>query len=327
VKKKLSYVIITALLMLVLSACSQGSNSESSSGNDFSSGSNDEDITIAVVLKTLSTPYWKVMEAGVLQAAEDLGVKVNIVGPPSEAEIMQQVNQIEDQLSKNPDAILVAPIQPPTVVPLLEATDIPVITLDTDADIENRLSYIGTDNYTAGVEGAKFLIEELGLKQGDKVALIDGAPGNPATNDRIKGAKDTFTEAGIEIAAEQPADSDSTKAMNVMENILQVEKDLKAVFVASDDMALGALRAIEPSGLDIKVVGVNGDQVAAESILNGGMFASVAQKPYDMGYLGVQKAVAAIKGEEIEERIDSGIDIIKKDNAQEQIDFLSDIVD
>ncbi|AXI10483.1 sugar ABC transporter substrate-binding protein [Oceanobacillus zhaokaii] len=323
-KKKISFIIIAGLLMLLVSGCNLGTNAENSSSDGNTN--NDDEIKISVVLKTASTPYWKVMQAGAEKAAEELGVKLNIVGPPSEAEIMQQVNMIEDQLSQNPDAILVAPLQPPTVVTLLQDVEIPVITLDTDAIMDSRLSYIGTDNYSAGVTGAELLINDLSLKSEDKVALIDGAAGNPATNDRIKGAKDTFEAAGVTIAAEQPADSDSTKAMNVMENVLQVEKDLKAVFVASDDMALGALRAVEASGLDIKVVGVNGDQIAAESILNGGMYASIAQKPYEMGYLGVKNAVANLKGEKIEPRIDSGLDIIKKDNAQEQIDFLSNEV-
>src|SRR5690606_6000340 len=124
------------------------------------------------------------------------------------------------------------------------------------------------------------------------------------------------------IAADQPADSDRAKGMSVMENILETNPNIKGVYAANDDMALGALRAIEAEGLDIPVIGTDGTIEAVESIIAGGLTGSVAQMPYDMGDEGVEAALKAIKGEEVDKRIDSGVDIINPENAEQKLSDL-----
>lgn len=250
---------------------------------------------------------------------------MTIVGPSAESEVIQQVNMLEDQISQSPDAILISPTQPDTVIPALEraAKDIPVVLIDSDATFNGKTTFIGTENFSAGQEGGKQLANML--QKGDKVVLISGALGNPATDERIKGAKAALEEAGMVIVSEQPADSDKTKAMSVMENILEKDQDIKGVFSANDDMALGVLRAVQAKNLDIKIFGTDGTEEAVKSILDNGLTGTVAQNPYNMGYQGVETAVKAISGESIDSRIDSGITIITKENAQEHLDFLKSI--
>lgn len=330
--KKYFFIMIT-LLALFLAACDgRGTetgggettpNKEGTETEETATSETSGDLRISMILKTLSSPYWKYVEAGAKQAAEDFGVEVVVVGPPSESEVMQQVNMIDDQLSQNPDAIVLAPIQPETVIPSLSDVAIPVLTIDTDADIPGKITFIGSDNYSAGRAGGELIVENL--EPGDKVAIIRGALGNTAMDDRSKGAIEVFEEAGMEIVAEQPADSDKAKAMSVMENILQSNPDVKAVFCGNDDMAIGALRAIQEKGLDIMVVGVDGTEEATQSIIDGGLFGSIAQKPFAMGYLGVENAIKAIKGETVEPRIDSGIDVITAENAKEHLEFLQSL--
>nr|WP_106780769.1 sugar ABC transporter substrate-binding protein [Lysinibacillus timonensis] len=320
-KKRNGMLAIGFALTVLLAAC--GSTENSSNGSSSEGGGAEN---ISVVLKTLSSPYWKYVEAGAKKAGEDLGVNVTIVGPSSEAEIIQQVNMLEDQLSQNPDAIVVSPTQPDTVIPVLEeaaSQGKPVLLIDTDADFEGKTTFIGTENYDAGQEAGKEIASKL--QPGDKVVLISGALGNPATDSRIKGAKDALEEAGMVIAAEQPADSDKTKAMSVMENILEAEDDIKAVFSANDDMAIGVLRAVEAANLDIIIYGTDGTEEAVQSIIDGGLTGTIAQNPYNMGYEGVKNAVNAAKGETIETRIDSGVEIITSENAEEQLQFLQSL--
>ncbi|MGG3920762.1 sugar ABC transporter substrate-binding protein, partial [Geobacillus thermodenitrificans] len=263
------------------------------------------------------------VEAGAKAAGKELGVDVTVVGPNAESEVMQQINMIEDQLNQSPGALVVSPSQPDTVVPVLETATVPVLLIDTDAKLKNKTSFIGTENYEAGYEGGK-LLSSL-LQKGDKVAIISGALGNTATDERVKGAKAALEEAGMVIVAEQPADSDKTKAMSVMENILQKNNDVKGVFAANDDMALGVLRAVEAKGLDVKVIGTDGTLEAVESILDGKLAGTIAQNPYKMGYEGVKNALAAINGEKVDKRINSGVEVITKDNAQEKLEFLKTI--
>jgi len=312
---KFGLILASIGLAAAMAGCSKDTSS---------SGGGDE--SVAVVLKTLSSPYWKYVEAGAKAAGKDLGTDVTIVGPASESQIMEQVNMIEDSLNQGIGALVVSPSQPDTVVPVLEQakqSDVPVLLIDTDADFSDKASFIGTDNLTAGKEGGKLLASML--KKGDKVALIAGALGNTAMDQRIKGAKEALEEAGMVIAAEQPADSDKTKANTVMENILQKNGDIKGVFSANDDMAIGALRATESKGLNIPIIGTDGTSEAIQSIIDGKLAGTIAQNPYEMGYQGVENAVKTIKGEKIDARIDSGIDVITKENAQEKLDFLESI--
>lgn len=311
----LSFALVSSLF---LAACNDDQSSSSGSNSDA-------DKNVSVVLKTTSSPYWKYVEAGAKKAGEDLGINVTIVGPSAESEVIQQVNMLEDQISQSPDAILISPTQPDTVIPALEraAKDIPVVLIDSDATFNGKTTFIGTENFSAGQEGGKQLANML--QKGDKVVLISGALGNPATDERIKGAKAALEEAGMIIVSEQPADSDKTKAMSVMENILEKDQDIKGVFSANDDMALGVLRAVQAKNLDIKIFGTDGTEEAVKSILDNGLTGTVAQNPYNMGYQGVETAVKAISGESIDSRIDSGITIITKENAQEHLDFLKSI--
>lgn len=314
-KNKKLFFILGLTIVLLLSACRVSVDKEKT---------NDKEVS--VVLKTISSPYWKYVIAGAEKAGADLGVKVTVVGPSAESEVIQQVNMLEDQLSQSPDAIVVAPSQAETVIPVLErATDdgVPILLIDTDAKFKGKITFIGTDNITAGRTAGKELAKRL--KKGDKIALIGGALGNPSIDQRLKGAKEELEKAGLVVAAQQYADSDKTKAMNVTENILEKDDTIKGIYAGNDDMAIGAYRAVESIKKDILVYGTDGTEEAIKSILAGKLGGTVAQSPYNMGYQGIENAVKVANGKKIDKRIDSGIDIIQKDNAQKQLDFLKSI--
>lgn len=321
-KKLVMFLMILSLMTLALVGCSEKEAAE----KEGESGKSDNP-NIVVVLKTLSSPYWKFVESGAKQAFKDLDVDGKVLGPASESQIVEQINMMDDALSKNPDALVSAPTQPPTAIPVFEKynkKEIPVLLVDTDADWSDKTTFIGTDNLTAGKIGGEFLASLLA--PGDKIAIIGGALGNSATDERVKGAEEALKNAGFEIVANQPADSDRSKATNVMENILQNHPDVKGVFAANDDMALGASRAIDAKGLDIKVIGTDGTIEAVESIIAGSLAGSVAQNPYEMGYQSVVNALKAINGEEVDQRIDSGAEIISSENAEEKLEFLQSLL-
>lgn len=314
--RKFLSLLLVSFLVLFLVACGDDGDGEKASGDSDSP-------RVTVVLKTLSSQYWKFVEAGAKDAFKDLGVDGDVVGPASEDKVIEQVDMIDTALSQGVDALVTAPTQPDTAIPSFDKfaeKGIPVILIDTDAEWDKKTTYIGTENYAAGQKAGEYLASLL--EEGDEVVLIRGALGNPATDQRIDGAKDYLEEHGFVIAADQPADSDRAKGMSVMENILETNPNIKGVYAANDDMALGALRAIEAEGLDIPVIGTDGTIEAVESIIAGGLTGSVAQMPYDMGYKGVEAALKAIKGEEVDKRIDSGVDIINPDNAEQKLSDL-----
>lgn len=316
--RKIAKTMLPLILLsvLLLTACSNGKTKDNGK----------EKVEISVVLKTVSSPYWKYVEAGAKKAGSDLGVEVKVVGPSSESEIIQQVNMLEDQISQSPSAVVISPTQAETVIPTLErlAKDkVPIVLIDTDADFKGKTSFIGTENYTAGKQAG----EKLGqlLKKGDKIVLISGALGNPAIDQRIKGAKESLEKLGMIIVGQQAADSDKTKAMSVMENLLEKDEDIKGVYAGNDDMALGVLRAVQAKKTDVKIIGTDGTEEAVQSILDGGLTATVAQSPYNMGFKAVEVALEATRGEDIEKRISIDTVMIEKKNAKKQLKFLQDI--
>ena len=143
--------------------------------------------------------------------------------------------------------------------------------------------------------------------------------------ERCDGAKEMLKAAGIVIAARQPAYRDREKAYTVTQNILQSTPDIKGVFSSNDEMALGALRALQQGGKKAAIIGVDATADALKSMLAGDLYGSIAQGNYDMGLLGVEKALEVIAGKTIAKRIDSGATMITKDNAQKLLDFRATI--
>lgn len=281
-------------------------------------------VKIAVVLKTLSSQYWKIVAAGAQAAADKANVDLILLGPPTEDAVEQQINMVQDVIAQNPAALIFSPSQPDTAINILtkvRAKNIPVLLVDTGmpASFTNYTTFIGTDNLAAGKAGGEALVKLL--KKGDKVILLDGAPGNPTMTDRVNGAKQVLEAAGIVVAARQPAYSDREKAYTATRNILQSTPDIAGVFAGNDEEALGALRALQQSGKKVPVIGVDANADNLRAILAGDLYGSVAQGNYDMGKLGVEKALEVIAGKTIDKRIDSGATLITKENAQKLLDF------
>jgi len=281
-------------------------------------------LKVGMVLKTLSSQYWKIVAAGAQQAADKAGVDLVLLGPPTEDAVEQQINMVQDVISQKVDVIVFSPSQPAASINVLNQAKkkhIPVILVDTGmpAGYKDYVTFIGTDNISAGKVGGKALASQL--QKGDKVILLDGAPGNPSMSDRIKGAEEVLKAAGMVIASKQPAYSDREKAYTVTQNVLQSTPDIKGVFAGNDEEALGALRALQQAGKKIPVIGVDANEDALKAILAGDLYASIAQGNYDMGRIAIEKAVAIKAGQKVDKRIDSGATMMTKENAQSLLDF------
>jgi len=118
---------------------------------------------------------------------------------------------------------------------------------------------------------------------------------------------------GVKVVASQPADFDRAKGLKVMENILQGNKDVQAVFAHNDEMALGALSAIQASGKsNILVVGFDATDDAVKAVKDGKMAATVAQKPELIGKTALETALKVAKGEKVEASIPVELELITK---------------
>lgn len=292
-------------------------------GNGGDDGSNDEDggHNIAVVLKTLSSPYWLQVAGGVEDAGEELGAEVTLAGATAETEVQEQVDKVRSAMTQQVDALVVAPTQAEQLQPILEeatGNDIPVLLVDTDIeDWDGKESFVGTDNFQAGVTAGEHILEEV---DEGSIALIRGVPGNPSTDSRVDGVIETLDDSDIEVVSELSADSDRAEGRTVMTDVLQSNPDVSVVFAANDDMALGALEAIKAADVpmeDIYVVGVDGTGDAVDSIEAGELDASIAQNSYDMGKTSVELTVDLLDGESIDDRVDTGVTVVTEENAED----------
>jgi ribose transport system substrate-binding protein len=235
---------------------------------------------------------------------------------------------VQDALAGKPDVLIFSPSQPATAVNVLmkaKEQHVPVILVDTGmpASFTDYATFIGTDNTAAGKAGGKALAAVL--KKGDKVLLLDGAPGNPSMTDRVNGAESVLKAAGMVIASKQPAYSDREKAYTATQNVLQSTPDIKGVFAGNDEEALGALRALQQAGKKVPVIGVDANNDNLKAMLAGDLYGSIAQGNFDMGRLAVEKGLEVLAGKTVAKRIDSGATMMTKANAQKMLDFRASI--
>ena len=261
-----------------------------------------EDFTIVVNLKTLSSEYWQTVKSGIDKAAEELGMTIEVQGPAAETEIQEQVSQIETQLGQQPDAIIIAPDDGDAVIGAIENSGFEgvVVACDTDIKYEKEVSYVGTSNEEAAYSGGVYGIAING--ENTKALIIYGQEGDNTSNARKAGYDRALAEAGLEPVDTISGNNTTDGATRAMEDMLNNHPDgINLVLCHNDDTAFGALNAIQAAGVEgITIIGFDGNQSAIESIRDGGITATIAQQPAEMGYQAVMTTLAALKGEEVE---------------------------
>lgn len=163
---------------------------------------------------------------------------------------------------------------------------------------------------TKGKMAAEYVVKTLG--ENAKVAELEGVPGASATRERGSGFHNIADEQ-LDVVAKQSADFDRTKGLTVMENVLQGNPDIQAVFAHNDEMALGAIEAITSSGKDIAVIGFDGNEDALKAVESGVLTATVAQQPELIGELAVKAAKDVLQGKKIEEKISAPLKLVTKE--------------
>lgn len=215
----------------------------------------------------------------------------------------KQTNDVEDLLQQGVDALLINPADSSAISTAVQSANslgIPVVTLDRSAENGKVETLVASDNVKGGQMAADFIVEQLG--KGAKVAELEGVPGASATRERGSGFHKTADDK-LNVIAKQTADFDRTKGLNVMENLLQGNPDIQAVFAHNDEMALGAIEAIRSSGKEILVVGFDGNEDAVKAVQAGDMSATIAQQPELIGKLAVQAARDILNGKKVEKTI------------------------
>ena len=271
---------------------------ESASSNTNSA----EGKKIGLVISTLNNPFFVTLKEGAEEKANELGAELIVLD--SQNDPAKELSNMEDLITQGVDLILINPTDSDAVgssIKAANAASIPVITLDRGANAGEVVTHIASDNVAGGKMAGEYIIEQLGGK--GKVVELEGIAGTSAARDRGQGFNDAIATSDIEVVAKQVADFDRTKGLSVMENILQAQPEINAVFAHNDEMALGALKAIQATGREIMVVGFDATDDAVKAVQDGEMAATVAQQPALIGSLGVESAIKYLGGEALESYI------------------------
>ncbi|AHU90122.1 ABC transporter substrate-binding protein [Trueperella pyogenes] len=307
--KKLTALAAAAAMAFTLTACNRDAQGENGT---TSSATGD----VVLLVSTLNNPFFVDLRDGAQAKADALGVKLQVQDAQNDAST--QNNQIDNAIASGAGLVIINPVDSdaagPGVVKLNDA-NIPVIAVDRGVTSGKLATFISSDNVAGGRQAAEELAKAIGEK-GD-VLVLQGIPGSSASRDRGQGFDEGIAAfTGIKVAAKQTANFDRSQGLDVTNNLLQANTNIKGIFAENDEMALGALEAIG-SGSDIKVFGFDGTGDALTAIAADRMVGTIAQQPKELGALAVDAAAKILSGKTVDKEIPVKVVSVLKANVKD----------
>lgn len=309
-------LIAAATFVVFAAACSQQGPGEASAPSaSSSSAAGGGNKTIGLAISTQNNPFFVELKDGAQKAAAAAGLQLVVVDAQDDP--ARQISGVEDLIQKKVGVILLNPTDSSALAGAVQSANnahIPVVTLDRAVDGANVASHIASDNLAGGAMAAKFLSQQLQGK--GNVLELQGVPGTSAARDRGKGFDDEAQKDGLKIIAQQPANFDRAQGLSVTENLLQAHPDANAIFAQNDEMALGALRALD-SGKhgSVVVVAFDGTPDGIKAVKDGKMAATVAQQPGEIGRLGVETAQKLLSNQSVDKSVAVPLKLVTKDST------------
>jgi ribose transport system substrate-binding protein len=276
-------------------------------------------VKIGYSCPSLANPFWVRVRAGIEERARELGDgNIEVVTYDAQDNVKKQEEDIRTLITKDRvNAICVSPYDSSWIVPAIQEAlnaRIPVIVVDIGVNMAGVPTII-SDNESGGRMAAEYLSKRIG--KGGKVLHIRAQPG--ANNVRLRGAgflKEALAR-GLEICAELDGYSRRDLAYQLVKKALKKYPDVKGIFCQNDEMALGALKALEEEGKagKVVVVGFDGNPEAIEAVKAGKLDATVLQHPEDMGRMGLEAAIMAVQGKKVEEFRWVPVELISKESS------------
>lgn len=243
-----------------------------------------------LVAANVSLPYWQEAQAGLLDAARQLGVKAEMVGATSYAP-NEELDAFQKAIERRPAGILISPARPEIFKEAIDSAvkaGIPVVCVDSDAPESKRVLFVGTDNYRAGTEGARRMAQ-LMHNEGNVVVIT--IPGQFNLDERMRGVQRVFADyPKIKIVQTLDDKGDPRMANDQLSAMLEKKEKIDGILSLEASGGPGAAEALHRLGMEgkIPVVGMDKDQETLDGISRGAISASIAQKPYTMAFYGLK---------------------------------------
>lgn len=279
---------------------------------------------IAVIPKGTASMWWEVVHSGANKAGQELGYSISWVGPEQETDREKQIQVVDDALVMKVMAIVLGPNDKKALVrPVhkIKEAGIPCVIIDSavDANSNDYVSFVATDNFLGGSDAARCLGKALN-GQGN-VILIKFVQNSASTDARADGFKKTLANEfpNIKIVDEQYTLGTPEDARQKTGDMLVRNQNVSGLFAVNQPSSVGAYKALQAQGSTgkIKMVGFDSDPILIEGIEEGGVEALVVQNPFEIGYQGVKAAVDAIDGKEVPKKMPISSMIVDKNNLEE----------
>ena len=308
-------LLAVLLLSFVLGACGdKGGNAVSSVAEAPAKAASaaspqPERKKVALVMKTLTNPFFVEMEKGARRAEKDLGADLQVKTAAQETSIEQQIQIVEDMIAGKVNAIVIAPGDSQRLVPVLKkAVDagIKVVNLDNRLDPEAvkqagmaPIPFVSVDNEKAAYEAASYLASQV--KAPAEAVILEGIRSADNAKQRMEGARRAFAEnKSIKLVASESANWKIDEAYTVIQQIFVKHPNVKVVFAANDMMGLGVLKYLQESGKsDVKVGAYDALSEAVAEVKAGRLTVTVDQQAAEQGFQGIALAMRLLKGDTV----------------------------
>ncbi len=266
---------------------------------------------VPIVSKGFQHQFWQAVRMGAEDKAVELNMEVNFIGPESESQVAKQIEMLQAEYDKGPQAMCFAALDSIAANPLLEQMDadgIPVIAFDSGVDSDIPITTAATDNVAAAALAADKMAELVG--GAGQVGVIVHDQTSRTGIDRSEGFVNRMAEAypDIEIVGPQFGGGDQLKSTDLAKAMMQANPDMVGFFGGNEGSAIGVLNAVNELDLagEIVVIGYDSGAAQINAIKDGTMAGAVQQNPVGIGAWCVEAAAMALQGEEVPPMIDTG---------------------
>jgi ribose transport system substrate-binding protein len=319
---KWAAVLLLALAAGTVVACG---DDDDDGGGGGATGGDSKSYEMTLIAGVKGDEFYITMNCGAQEAAKKIGATLEFQGP-DQFDAAQQTPIVDAVAAKSPDAILIAPTDTKALfAPITQAAaNSKIVLVDTTLDDPSMaVSQIASDNVGGGVTAGETLLDLIGGK--GKVMVVNVKPGISTTDQRGQGFEQAVKgKPGVEYLGQEYSQDDPAIAAQIVTSTLSKHPDLKGIFATNLFSAEGAASGLRQAGKlgDVKIVGFDAGPKQVKDLEDGLVQALIAQKPAEIGKLGVEQAFAALEGEPTEKEIGTDFEVITKDNLSEKQDVL-----
>lgn len=325
-KQKWLVMLMVSAVLLAMTACSGGGSAApdaGSGGGNQASGNGQEKVLIGVSLQNTGDVFDRILYEGMMEYGEEHKDEVELQILNAQGDVNVQLTNVDQLINSKVKAIVLWPRDVDALTPAVEAANaagIPVVCVNTRTN-GGEYIYVGSDDYQAGIIQGEWLAENL--PENAKFCYPMGPIGHSGQIGRKKGLNEVLAEKrpDVEMLAEQTAEWDRAKAMNITDDWLKSFPEVSAIVSQNDNMALGAIEAVRTADkLDsIIVVGTDATEEACNSIKAGDLSMSVFQNARNQGYCSADVALGLAKGTYQDGDMDIPFEAVDAGNVDEYL--------